>query len=85
MLIQREDEARAARKAGDHEKAREIANRPLIWVKSLVLYYGVEPWTGPKTLSACLAKPTVRFKGPQNDYEIYVIDVGLIPHDRGGV
>ena len=77
LLIQHEDEIRAARKAGDYEKAREIEQRLLPQVKTVIMYFGLEPWNGPKKLSECLDKCPVKFKGPQNDYEIYVIDV---PH-----
>ena len=82
QLIQRDDEARAARKAGDHERAREIARRKLYPVRTAVLYYGLAPWTGPRTLSECLAKPAVRFKGPENDYEIDVIDVAHLSREQ---
>ena len=82
LLIQRDDEARAARKAGDYEKAREIAQRKICLVKTVVMYYGLEPWTGPKKLSECLAKPLIRFKGPQNDYEILVIDVAHLTREQ---
>ena len=82
QLIQRDDDIRAARKAGEHERAREIARRKLYPVRTAVLYYGLEPWTGPKKLSACLAKPAVRFKGPENDYEIQVIDVAHLSREQ---
>ena len=38
LLIQRDGEARAARKAGDYEKAREIAQRKICLVKTVVMY-----------------------------------------------
>ena len=58
QTIKRRDEANAARKENDYDRAREIEETKLYPVVTLVLYYGTEKrWTGPRTLLECLDVP----------------------------
>ncbi len=58
QAVKRRDEANAARKAQDYDRAREIEGKKLYPIVTLVLYYGTDNrWTGPRTLLECLDVP----------------------------
>ena len=77
QLARRDAEIRAAREAGDTERARELKEEKLYPVVTIVLNYSLTRWSKAKNLLERVKVP--RVLAPYvNDYHIHVVDVAWL-------
>ena len=81
QLARRDDELRSARRAGDEARLRQLREMKFYPVVTLVLYYGMGHWTGPRSVLECMdvaeeLRPFV------NDCRLNVVEVAWLTEEQ---
>ena len=81
QIAKRDGEIRAARNAGDSDRVKELQKTKLYPVVTVVLYYGMTHWTGPKTTVECMDVPP-ELLPYVNNCRINVVEVARLTDEQ---
>ena len=81
QIAKRDDAIRAARRAGDEAKVKELRERKFYPVVTLVLYYGTGHWTKPKSVLECM-EVAEELRPFVNDSRLNVVEVAYLTDEQ---